>query len=47
MQQLFHRRATAVAHVAADGHQIWISGSNGEDPKRLAGKAMLWLLENF
>ena len=28
-------QGTAVAHVAGDGHEIWISGSNGEDPKKL------------
>jgi len=25
-----------IAHVSGDGHEVWVSGPNGEDPKRLA-----------
>jgi eukaryotic-like serine/threonine-protein kinase len=29
-------QGTAVAHVSGDGHEIWTSGPNGEDPKQIA-----------
>jgi eukaryotic-like serine/threonine-protein kinase len=29
-------KGTAIAHVSGDGHEIWTSGPNGEDPKPIA-----------
>jgi serine/threonine protein kinase len=29
-------QGAAIAHISGDGHQIWISGPNGEDPKQIA-----------
>ena len=29
-------QATAIAHVSSNGHEIWTSGPNGEDPRRIA-----------
>jgi len=31
----FSPQGTLIAHVAGNGHEVWISGLNGEDPRKL------------